>query len=119
MIVPVVTVFSVDSLGQTNSVTLTGTATVGGPGVSGTAWLEYGTDPVLNTFVKSPSWSFTGDISPSSVSIGTTPSPFKVVVTNDGSFVRTTASSWQTSNIGFRILDTHRRTLAVQDALER
>jgi HYDIN/CFA65/VesB family protein len=74
MIVPVVTVFSVDSLGRTNSVTLTGTATVGGLGVSGTAWLEYGTDPVLNTFVKSPSWSFTGDNAPLSGSVtGLTP----------------------------------------------
>lgn len=60
-LIPVVTVLSVNSIGETNFVSVTGTAVVGGPNVAGTAWLEYGTDTSLNTFTKSPSWSFVGD----------------------------------------------------------
>src|SRR5437660_12451048 len=58
---PSVTLFSIDSLGQTVSATLNGMATVGGPNIPAVAWIEYGTDPLLATFSKSSQWSFTGD----------------------------------------------------------
>jgi hypothetical protein len=58
--VPAVTLTSIDSLGQTITATVYGTATVG-TAVPATAWIEYGTDPALATYMKSPSWSFTGD----------------------------------------------------------
>src|SRR5438094_557400 len=47
---PTVTLFSIDSLGQTVSATLNGMATVGGPNIPAVAWIEYGTDPLLANF---------------------------------------------------------------------
>lgn len=60
-LVPKVTLFSINALGDTVSATLNGTAIVGGPNVPATAWIEYSTDPTLTTFSRSAQWSFTGD----------------------------------------------------------
>ena len=60
-LVPVVTLTSISSLGQTVSATVYGSATVGGTTVPATAWIEYGTDPTLATYTQSASWAFTGD----------------------------------------------------------
>lgn len=62
-LVPTVTITSVDSLWQTVSATVYGTATVGGAAVAATAWVEYGTDQTLATYTQSAPWSFTGDSS--------------------------------------------------------
>ncbi len=61
VLVPVVTLTSIDFLGQTVSAALNGTALVGGANVPAMAWIEYGTDPALATYTQSPAWSFTGD----------------------------------------------------------
>jgi hypothetical protein len=59
--VPVVALTSIDSLGQTVTATVNGTAAVGGSSVAATAWVEYGTDQTMATYMSSTSWSFTGD----------------------------------------------------------
>ena len=58
---PVVNINFITVLGNTVSATLNATATVGGPTVPATAWIEYGTDPTMTTFTDSPTWTFTGD----------------------------------------------------------
>ena len=63
MPVPAVTISSVDSLGSTTSASVQGATTVGGAGIGATAWIEYGTDPTLANFIKSASWTLTGDSS--------------------------------------------------------
>jgi hypothetical protein len=60
-LIPTVTLGSINALGQPVSAQLAGTAVLGGSNVTGTAWIEYGTDPQLSTFSSSPTWSFTGD----------------------------------------------------------
>lgn len=71
--VPGVTISSVDSLGSTTSASVQGATTVGGSGIGGTAWVEYGTDPTLATFSKSASWTFTGDSALSGTLSGLSP----------------------------------------------
>ena len=60
-LVPVATITLINSLDQTISATVYGNAKVGGATVPATAWIEYGTDPALATYVQSASWPFTGD----------------------------------------------------------
>lgn len=60
-LVPVVTLSSIDSLGQTISAAFEGTAKVGGTSVPGNAWVEYGTDQSLATYSQSAPVAFTGD----------------------------------------------------------
>ena len=74
-LVPIVNLLGIDALGQTVSAAVSGAATVGGPNIPATAWIEYGTDLTLSTFSKSTPWSFTGDAPSLSGSItGLTPS---------------------------------------------
>ena len=70
---PSVTISSVDSLGSTTSASVQGATTVGGVGIGGTAWIEYGTDPTLATFSKSASWTFTGNSALSGTLSGLSP----------------------------------------------
>ncbi len=58
---PAVTLTSINSIGQTVTATVNGTATVGGSTVPAMAWIEYGTSQTLATFTQSPTWSFTGN----------------------------------------------------------
>lgn len=62
-LVPLVTLTSIDAFDQTVSAIVNGTVNVGGTGVPGTAWIEYGTDPSLASYTRSSPWSFTGDSS--------------------------------------------------------
>jgi hypothetical protein len=60
-LVPVPTITLINSLDQTVSATVYGNAKVGGATVPATAWIEYGTDPALASYVQSASSPFTGD----------------------------------------------------------
>lgn len=60
-LVPTVTLGSINALGQPVSAQLAGNAILGGSNITATAWIEYGTDPLLSTYSSSPTWSFTGD----------------------------------------------------------
>jgi hypothetical protein len=60
-LVPIPTITSIASIGQTASATVYGNAKVGGAAIPATAWIEYGTDRALGTYVQSATWAFTGD----------------------------------------------------------
>jgi hypothetical protein len=59
--VPAVTLTSINSIGDFTTAYVRGTTVVGGTSIAGTAWIEYGTDPALNTYSQSTPWTFTGD----------------------------------------------------------
>ena len=73
-LVPVVTLGSINALGQPVSAQLAGNAVVGGSNVTGIAWIEYGTDPQLSTYSSSPTWPLTGDGGISGIVTGLSPS---------------------------------------------
>jgi len=60
-LIPIVTLTSIDSLGQTVSATLYGNTAVGGAAVPATVWVEYGTDPALATYNQTVRSLFTGN----------------------------------------------------------
>jgi hypothetical protein len=74
ILVPTVTLGSINALGQPVSAQLAGNALVGGGNVTATAWIEYGTDPQLSTYSSSPTWSFTGNGGISGIVGGLSPS---------------------------------------------
>jgi hypothetical protein len=60
-LVPVVTLDNIQMLAQTTTAVVVGNAIVGGPSISATTWVEYGTDQTLSTFSQTPSTTFDGD----------------------------------------------------------
>lgn len=59
--VPLVSLTDINALDQTITATVQGTAVVGGPQIPATAWIEYGTDQSLATYMQTATSTFTGD----------------------------------------------------------